>query len=112
MFYATVECQKRTAQAEPITQAARKQQPNILSAQAASNDKTLAPSPFQLILPVGVANFRNIIKSGHIEQTGALEAEGEHPDLPRLRFHFAKRAFGTLRRMIDRINAMPDDANA
>ncbi|MFZ4697629.1 MAG: LOG family protein, partial [Phycisphaerales bacterium] len=58
------------------------------------------------------AEFRNIIKSGHIEQTGALEAEGEHPDLPRLRFHFAKRAFGTLRRMIDRINAMPDDANA
>jgi hypothetical protein len=56
-------------------------------------------------------SFRSIIKSGHIEQTGALEGEQEHHELPRLRFHFAKRGFGTLRRMIDRINEMPDDGS-
>jgi uncharacterized protein (TIGR00730 family) len=56
-------------------------------------------------------SFRSIIKSGHIEQTGALEGEQEHHELPRLRFHFAKRGFGTLRRMIDRINGMPDDGS-
>jgi len=55
--------------------------------------------------------FRGLVKTGDIHQTGPVEGEHEHPDLPRLRFHFAKRAFGTLRRMIDRINAMPDDGS-
>jgi uncharacterized protein (TIGR00730 family) len=54
--------------------------------------------------------FRPLIKSGHIAQTGALDAENEHPDLPRLQFHYSKRAFGLLRRMIDRINHFPDAA--
>jgi len=53
--------------------------------------------------------FRGIIQSGNIHQTGPHEGETEHPDLPRLRFHFAKRAFGSLRRMIDRINSFSDD---
>ncbi|MCE9618853.1 MAG: LOG family protein [Planctomycetes bacterium] len=53
--------------------------------------------------------FRPLIKSGHITQTGALDAENEHPDLPRLQFHYSKRAFGLLRRLIDRINHFPED---
>jgi uncharacterized protein (TIGR00730 family) len=55
--------------------------------------------------------FKALVKTGQIHQTGQVEGEQEHPDLPRLRFHFAKRAFGTLRRMIDRINAMPEDGS-
>ena len=53
--------------------------------------------------------FRSLIKTGHIEQTHEAVGEEDHADLPRLRFHFAKRAFGMLRRMIDRINGFPDD---
>jgi len=64
------------------------------------------------LLPEQVAQldteFRPLIKSGHITQTGALESENEHPDLPRLQFHYSKRAFGLLRRMIDRINHFPE----
>jgi hypothetical protein len=64
------------------------------------------------LLPEQVAQldteFRPLIKSGHITQTGALDAENEHPDLPRLQFHYSKRAFGLLRRMIDRINHFPE----
>ena len=52
--------------------------------------------------------FRPLIKSGHMHQTGAHESEEDHASLPRLRFHFAKRGFGMLRRMIDRINGFPD----
>jgi uncharacterized protein (TIGR00730 family) len=54
------------------------------------------------------SEFRPLIKSGHMHQTGAHESEQEHPSLPRLRFHFAKRGFGMLRRMIDRINGFPE----
>jgi uncharacterized protein (TIGR00730 family) len=52
--------------------------------------------------------FRPLVKTGSIEQTGVLEGEEEHHTLPRLRFHFAKRGFGMLRRLIDRINGFPE----
>lgn len=46
-----------------------------------------------------------ILLSGRIEQCSMLpEEEGEFPEKPRLTFHFNKRNFGTLRRMIDMIN--------
>ena len=64
------------------------------------------------LLPEQVAQldteFRPLIKSGHITQTGVLDGENEHHDLPRLKFHYSKRAFGLLRRMIDRINHFPE----
>ena len=64
------------------------------------------------LLPEQVAQldteFRPLIKSGHITQTGALDGENEHHDLPRLQFHYSKRAFGLLRRLIDRINHFPE----
>ena len=52
--------------------------------------------------------FRPLVKTGRIEQVGEVEGESEHPGLPRLRFHFAKRGFGMLRRMVDRINGFPE----
>jgi len=48
------------------------------------------------------------VKSGTIHQTGVVEGDDEHHTLPRLRFHFAKRGFGSLRKLIDRINAFPE----
>jgi uncharacterized protein (TIGR00730 family) len=54
------------------------------------------------------AEFRPLVKTGTIHQTGVVEGEEEHHTLPRLRFHFAKRGFGKLRKMIDRINAFPE----
>jgi hypothetical protein len=52
--------------------------------------------------------FRPLVKTGRVEQVGEVEGESEHPGLPRLRFHFAKRGFGMLRRMVDRINGFPE----
>ncbi len=51
--------------------------------------------------------FPDILASGVIEQTQALPAEAgdEHlAHLPRLRFHFNKKAVGRLRQMVDVIN--------
>lgn len=55
--------------------------------------------------------FADLVKEGKIEQAGPMEQEQNHLELPRLRFHFAKRAYGRLRMMIDRINEF-DKANA
>ncbi len=55
--------------------------------------------------------FADLIKEGKIEQTGPMEQEKDHRELPRIRFIFAKRAYGKLRMMIDRINEM-DKLNA
>ena len=42
---------------------------------------------------------------GRIEQGEALKPEhGEHADLPRLFWHSNKKAYGVLRRLIDRVN--------
>ena len=51
--------------------------------------------------------FKDILASGTIEQTQALPAEAsdEHiAHLPRLRFHFNKKAVGRLRQMVDYLN--------
>ena len=55
--------------------------------------------------------FVDLVKEGKIEQGGPMEQEQSHLELPRLRFHFAKRAYGRLRMMVDRINEM-DKLNA
>ena len=55
--------------------------------------------------------FAFLIKEGKIEQAGSMDKEERYRELPRLRFTFAKRAYGKLRKMIDRINEM-DKLNA
>lgn len=50
--------------------------------------------------------FATIIKSGGLKQTGPLEGEEDHPELPRLVFKHTRAKFGLLRRLIDRINDM------
>jgi uncharacterized protein (TIGR00730 family) len=49
--------------------------------------------------------FADLVKEGRIEQAGPMDQERRYRELPRLRFVFAKRAYGRLRMMIDRINA-------
>lgn len=52
--------------------------------------------------------FADIVKSGEMEQCGALPAEKEEnglKDLPRLVFRHRRRNFGRLRELIDAINA-------
>ena len=51
--------------------------------------------------------FKDILKSGTFEQTGALPAEAGEPllaDLPRLKFRFDRHQLGRLRMLIDVIN--------
>lgn len=48
--------------------------------------------------------FADLVKEGRIEQAGPMEQEQRYRELPRLRFVFAKRAYGRLRMMIDRVN--------
>ncbi|MEM1354837.1 MAG: LOG family protein [Planctomycetota bacterium] len=53
------------------------------------------------------AEFTPLIKEGQIKQGGPLKQErDELSQLPRLTFASTKRAYGLLRRMIDRINQM------
>lgn len=52
--------------------------------------------------------FADIVKSGTIVQRGALEAEGDEPQLeslPRIVFRHRRRDFGRLREFIDAVNA-------
>ena len=54
------------------------------------------------------ADFADVIKSGRIQQTAALKAEKNEPDLaslPRLVFTAHQRNYGRLRELIDAINA-------
>jgi len=53
------------------------------------------------------AEFRDIIASGEIEQSGPLPGEDDHLELPRVHFHHTRRAFGRTRQMIDHINRLP-----
>jgi uncharacterized protein (TIGR00730 family) len=49
--------------------------------------------------------FADIVAAGRITQGGPLDQEqGEWPDLPRLRFTFARREWGRLRQLVDRVN--------
>lgn len=52
--------------------------------------------------------FADIVAEGRMRQTAALPEEAGDPELaskPRLVFHFARRAFGRLRMLIDALNA-------
>lgn len=58
------------------------------------------------------SEFADLVVEGRIEQhSGPLEGETEHPELPRLAWHFVRRSFGRLRQMIDRINEMGPGAD-
>ncbi len=48
--------------------------------------------------------FATLVKSGSIVQRGPYTAEDDHLDLPRLAFTHTKRAYGLVRKLIDRIN--------
>jgi len=53
------------------------------------------------------ADFKDILKGGTFEQTGALPAEASEPhlaDLPRLKFRFDRHKLGRLRMLVDVIN--------
>ncbi len=57
-------------------------------------------------------NFADILVGGTFEQSPPLPEEEGEPDLndmPRLVFHFDRRALGRLRMLIDFINDMPED---
>ena len=57
--------------------------------------------------------FSHLVKSGSVDQhMGPLEGEDDHVHLPRVAFHHTKRGFGHIRRFIDRMNDMPDEAGA
>jgi uncharacterized protein (TIGR00730 family) len=49
-------------------------------------------------------DFGDLVAEGRIEQRGPFDAESDCLDLPRLTFVFAKRSYGRLRLLIDRIN--------
>ena len=49
-------------------------------------------------------DFARLVQTGHIQQRDAYDVEGEFTDLPRIAFHHTRRAFGTMRRLIDRLN--------
>ncbi|HRD55835.1 MAG TPA: TIGR00730 family Rossman fold protein [Parachlamydiaceae bacterium] len=48
--------------------------------------------------------FSFLVKSGKIEQRGALEEETDHLELPRLVFHHTRSDFGSVRALIDAVN--------
>ena len=48
--------------------------------------------------------FSFLLGSGRIRQSGALPAETDFLDLPRLRFHHSKSDYSSIRQLIDRIN--------
>ena len=51
--------------------------------------------------------FDSIIKPGTLEQSGPLKGEQTDLELPRLHFVHRRYSFGTLRRMINRVNDFP-----
>jgi uncharacterized protein (TIGR00730 family) len=55
--------------------------------------------------------FAGLVRTGRIARTSALEEEEDHLDLPRVAFEHTRRDFGTLRRLIDRINRFGDETS-
>ncbi len=54
--------------------------------------------------------FKDIVKAGTLEQTGALPEEANEPHLagmPRLKFRFDRHRLGRLRQLVDAINREP-----
>ncbi len=59
--------------------------------------------------------FAILIKTGRIEQSGPLEGEEDHLELPRVRFAHTRHHFGLIRAVIDRINSFgrpPEERSA
>ena len=52
------------------------------------------------------------VRRGEIVQCPAYVQEEEHLDLPRIAFTHTRRDYGTVRRLIDRINDMAIDSGA
>ncbi len=50
--------------------------------------------------------FARLVKSGKMVQRGPVENEEDHLHLPRLVFTHTRREFGTVRKLIDRINEL------
>ncbi|HYF15666.1 MAG TPA: LOG family protein [Phycisphaerales bacterium] len=50
--------------------------------------------------------FRVLIKSGGLRQSGPLEGEDDHLNLPRLSFEHTKHKYGVVHALIDRINEL------
>jgi uncharacterized protein (TIGR00730 family) len=48
--------------------------------------------------------FSHLVAAGSIRQCGAYDVEGEYLDLARIAFTHTRRRYGTVRRLIDRIN--------
>jgi len=48
--------------------------------------------------------YSALVSDGNITQSGPLQGETDHLELPRLIFHHTRRDFGLLRQMIDEIN--------
>ncbi len=68
----------------------------------------LKHEPSDALLAALNEEFADIIVDGQIEKVAASDreiADGDHPDLPRIRLHFNRRAIGRLRAMVDQINA-------
>ncbi|USN99917.1 MAG: LOG family protein [Phycisphaeraceae bacterium] len=51
--------------------------------------------------------FAVLVKSGRIHQRGAFDEETDHRRLPRIVFAHTRHKFGLIRRLIERINALP-----
>lgn len=51
--------------------------------------------------------FGTLTKDGRFETSEILPGERQEPDLPRLHFRSRRRDFGSLRRLIDRLNDLP-----
>jgi uncharacterized protein (TIGR00730 family) len=49
-------------------------------------------------------DFKVLVKTGRIEQRGAMEGETDYLELPRLVFHHTRYKFGLVRSLIDRVN--------
>ncbi len=50
--------------------------------------------------------FADILVDGEIHSTEALDGEYANLELPRITFHFNRRSYGKLRRLIDRVNEL------
>ena len=56
-------------------------------------------------------DYADVLASGTIDKVAASDqevADGDHPELPRLRLHFNRRSLGRLRALVDRLNAEAD----
>jgi hypothetical protein len=64
-------------------------------------------------IPLGLIDYipQEVLDNADAEAADPAAA-ASHVDLPRVAFHHTKRGFGHVRRFIDRMNEMPDEAGA